>query len=148
MAKVLARRFGNIDALIATSEEELLNINDVGEVVARSIYSFFKDEQNLEIINTLKSYNLNMEYLGQNKIEEGSFFFNKKVVLTGTLSKYGRKEATEILENLGAQVSGSVSKLTDIVIAGEEAGSKLDKAQKLGVKIMDEEEFLSHLNEN
>ena len=148
MAKVLARRFGNIDALIATSEEELLNINDVGEVVARSIYSYFKDEQNLEIINTLKSYNLNMEYLGQNKIEEGSFFFNKKVVLTGTLSKYGRKEATEILENLGAQVSGSVSKLTDIVIAGEEAGSKLDKAQKLGIKVMDEEEFLSHLNEN
>ena len=148
MAKVLARRFGNLDALMAVSEEELLNINDVGEVVAKSICSYFKDERNIEIINKLKALNLNMEYLGQNKIEEGSFFFNKKVVLTGTLSKYGRKEATEILENLGAHVSGSVSKVTDIVIAGEEAGSKLDKAQKLGIKIMDEEEFLSHLNEN
>lgn len=148
MAKVLARRFGNLDALMAVSEEELLNINDVGEVVAKSICSYFKDERNIEIINKLKALNLNMEYLGQNKIEEGSFFFNKKVVLTGTLSKYGRKEATEILENLGAHVSGSVSKVTDIVIAGEEAGSKLDKAQKLGIKVMDEEEFLSHLNEN
>ncbi|MBP5694721.1 MAG: NAD-dependent DNA ligase LigA [Bacilli bacterium] len=148
MAKVLARRFGNIDALMAASEEELLNINDVGEVVAKSICDYFKDEKNIEIINTLKSYNLNMEYLGQNKIEEGSFFFNKKVVLTGTLSKYGRKEATEILENLGAHVSGSVSKVTDIVIAGDEAGSKLDKANKLGIKVMDEDEFLSHLSEN
>ena len=148
MAKVLARRFGNIDALMNVSVEELLNINDIGEVVAKSINDYFKDEQNIETINTLKSFNVNMEYLGQNKIEEGSFFFNKKVVLTGTLSKYGRKEATEILENLGAHVSGSVSKVTDIVIAGEEAGSKLDKANKLGIKVMDEDEFLSYLSEN
>ena len=74
-----------------------------------------------------------------------NYFYNKKIVLTGTLSKYGRKEATEILENLGAHVSSSVSKVTDLVIYGEEAGSKLDKANKLNVRVMNEDEFLDIL---
>lgn len=146
MARTLARRFGSIDKLIETPLEEFLNISDVGEVVANSIYSYFKDDNNLALINELKSYNVNMLYLGQNKVDETSYFFNKKVVLTGTLEKYGRKEATILLENLGAHVSGSVSKVTDIVIAGEEAGSKLDKARKLGIQVMNEDEFLSHLD--
>ena len=82
-----------------------------------------------------------MVYLGNNKVDSSSYFYNKKVVLTGTLTSFGRKEATEILENLGAHVSSSVSKVTDLVIAGVEAGSKLDKANKLGVKVINEEEF-------
>ena len=88
-----------------------------------------------------------MKYLGKTTVDENSFFYNKKVVLTGTLSKYGRKEATELLENLGAHVSSSVSKVTNIVIYGEEAGSKLDKARKLNVYTMSEDEFINKLEE-
>lgn len=145
MGRTLARIFGSLDKLMEAELDDLLKINDVGEVVATSIYNYFRDEDNINMINELKSYNINMLYLGANKVDETSFFFNKKVVLTGTLEKYGRKEATIMLENLGAHVSGSVSKATDIVIAGVEAGSKLDKARKLGVQVMDEDEFLSHL---
>lgn len=148
MGRTLARIFGSLDKLMEASLEDLLKINDVGEVVASSIYNYFRDEHNIDMINELKSYNINMLYLGTNKVDESSYFFNKKVVLTGTLEKFGRKEATVLLENLGAHVSGSVSKATDIVIAGSEAGSKLDKAQKLGIEIMNEDEFISHLPEN
>ena len=148
MGRTLARIFGSLDKLMEASLEDLLKINDVGEVVASSIYNYFRDENNIDIINELKSYNINMLYLGTNKVDETSYFFNKKVVLTGTLEKFGRKEATIMLENLGAHVSGSVSKATDIVIAGVEAGSKLVKAQKLGIEIMNEDEFISHLPEN
>ena len=146
MARTLARRFNTLDNLMSAALEDLTRINDVGEVVANSIYSYFRDEHNINLINALKSYNLNMTYLGNNKVDESNYFFNKRVVLTGTLEKYGRKEATELLENLGAHVSSSVSKITDIVIAGEEAGSKLDKANKLGIQVMTEDEFLSHLD--
>lgn len=146
MARTLARRFNSLDNLMNATLEDLTRINDVGEVVANSIYNYFKDEHNLNLINTLKSYNVNMIYLGSNTIDESNYFFNKRVVLTGTLEKYGRKEATELLENLGAHVSGSVSKLTDIVIVGTEAGSKLDKANKLGIQVMNEDEFISHLD--
>ena len=146
MARTLARRFNTLDNLMSATLEDLTRINDVGEVVANSIYSYFRDEHNINLINALKSYNLNMTYLGNNKVDESNYFFNKRVVLTGTLEKYGRKEATELLENLGAHVSSSVSKVTDIVIAGEEAGSKLDKANKLGIQVMTEDEFLSHLD--
>ena len=86
---------------------------------------------------------VNTKYLKEDSINSENFFYNKKVVLTGTLQNYGRKEAGEILESLGAKVQGSVSKVTDVVIAGAEAGSKLDKAQKLGVRVMNEEEFIS-----
>ena len=148
MGRTLARIFGSLDKIKEASQEDLLKINDVGEVVASSIYNYFRDENNINMINELKSYNINMLYLGTNKVDETSYFFNKKVVLTGTLEKFGRKEATIMLENLGAHVSGSVSKATDIVIAGVEAGSKLVKAQKLGIEVMNEDEFLSHLPEN
>ncbi|MDY2728182.1 MAG: NAD-dependent DNA ligase LigA [Candidatus Onthovivens sp.] len=148
MAKVLARFYKNIDNLSAASVEDLLKISDVGEVCANSIFNYFRNEENINLINRLKECGLNMEFLGSTTFNNDNFFFNKKVVLTGTLSKYGRKEATELLENLGAHVSGSVSKVTDIVIYGEEAGSKLDKAKKLNVYTMSEEEFLDKLEEN
>ena len=145
MAKVLARFYKNIDRLMSESEENLLKISDLGEVCAASIYKYFHDEENIKLIEELKQLGLNMNYLGSETINENNYFYNKKIVLTGTLSKYGRKEATEILENLGAHVSSSVSKVTDLVIYGEEAGSKLDKANKLNVRVMNEEEFLDIL---
>ena len=141
MAKTLARKYMNIDNLIAASEEELLEIPDVGPVVAKSIVNFFADERNIETINALKEQHVNFNYLGSTVKAADSYFSGKTVVLTGTLMKYGRKEATEILENLGAKVTGSVSKATDVVIAGVEAGSKLDKAQALGITVLNEEEF-------
>ena len=145
MAKTLARKYQNIDNLINASEEELLEIPDVGPIVASSIRNYFTDERNIALINALKEEKVNFTYLGTTTTAANSYFSGKTVVLTGTLSKYGRKEATEILENLGAKVTGSVSKATDVVIAGVEAGSKLDKARALNIVVLSEEEFLSLL---
>ncbi|MDY0345902.1 MAG: NAD-dependent DNA ligase LigA, partial [Bacilli bacterium] len=142
MAKVLARRFNALDRFFDLTIEELLLVDDIGPIVAKSINEYFHDEHYLSLIEELRSYGLNFNYLGQDMIDQSSPFYGKTVVLTGTMNKYGRKEATTLLENLGAKVSGSVSKLTNIVIYGSEAGSKLDKAQTLGVQTMDEEEFL------
>ena len=145
MAKILAKRFLELDAFKDVSEEEYQSIPDVGPVCAKSLYDYFHNEDNLSMIESLRSLDLNFSYLGYVKVDENSPFFGKTVVLTGTLTKYGRKEATELLENMGAKVAGSVSKKTDIVIYGVEAGSKLDKARELNIKVMDEEEFLSLL---
>jgi DNA ligase (NAD+) len=142
MAKVLARRFNALDRFFDLTIEELLLVDDIGPIVAKSINEYFHDEHYLSLIEELRSYGLNFNYLGQDMIDQSSPFYGKTIVLTGTMNKYGRKEATTLLETLGAKVSGSVSKLTNIVIYGSEAGSKLDKAQTLGVQTMDEEEFL------
>ena len=132
-----------MDLFFNLTEEELLQIKDVGPVLAKAIVDYFHDEKNIEMINALKEKGLNMLYLGVDKTDVNNYFYGKTVVLTGTLSTYGRKEATDLLEDLGAKVAGSVSKKTDVVIAGVEAGSKLDKANELGIKVMDEEEFIS-----
>ncbi len=143
MAKTLAKIYNDIDQLMAANEEELLEIPDVGPVVAHSIVSYFSDSFNQQLVFNLKEHGVNFKYLGSTSRAANSYFSGKTCVLTGTLSSMGRKEATELLENLGAKVTGSVSKATDVVIAGVEAGSKLDKAHSLGIKVMDEEEFLS-----
>ena len=142
-AKVLSRKYLNIDALSNASEEELLEIQDVGPVLAKSLVDWFKDERNIEIINGLKERGVNFKYLGNIVNAAGNYFSGKTVVLTGTLSSMGRKEATTLLEDLGAKVTGSVSKATDCVIAGEAAGSKLDKANQLGITVLSEDEFLA-----
>ena len=142
MAKNLAKIYGNIDALMAATEEELLEIPDVGPIVAKSIVNWFAQEHNQEMIAKLKEVGVNFTYKGSVARAADSYFSGKTCVLTGTLASMGRKEATEILENLGAKVTGSVSKATDVVIAGTEAGSKLDKAQALGIQVLDETEFL------
>ena len=142
MAKVLARRFNSLDNFASLAIDDLLLVDDVGPVVAQSIYDYFHNEHYLALIADLRASGLNFRYLGQDIINKASPFYGMTIVLTGTMTRYGRKEATAILENLGAKVAGAVSKLTDIVIYGSEAGSKLDKAQALGVRIMDEEEFL------
>lgn len=141
-AKVLARRFVTLDAFFALTIEELLMVEDVGPVVAQSIVDYFRDEGNKATIADLHSSHLNTAYLGRDVVDASSPFYGKTVVLTGAMNRYGRKEATALLESLGAKVVGSVSKITDLVICGEDAGSKLDKARNLGVQTMDEEEFL------
>ena len=142
MAKTLARKYLDIDALAAASEEELAEIPDVGPVLIKSIVSWFADEKNQELISALKERGLNFKYIGNTVKAAGNYFSGKTVVLTGTLSSMGRKEATTLLEDVGAKVTGSVSKATDCVIAGVEAGSKLDKAQQLGIQVLNEAEFL------
>jgi DNA ligase (NAD+) len=142
MAKTLSRIYGNIDNLMNASEEELLEIPDVGPVLAQSLTSWFSKDENRELIAKLKEAGLNFNYLGSTSKAANSYFSGKTVVLTGTLDSMGRKEATEILENLGAKVTGSVSKATDAVVAGHDAGSKLDKAQALGIEVLSESEFL------
>ena len=142
MAKTLAKKYYTLDALKQASYEELMEINDVGPVVAEKITEWFKDEDNLALIERLRYHNVNFEYKGSSAVAANSYFSGKTVVLTGTLSSYGRKEATALLEDLGAKVTGSVSKATDVVIAGVEAGSKLDKANALGITVLDEAMFL------
>jgi len=141
MAKTLAKKFEHIDNLIKATEDELLEIPDIGPVVAHSLVDWFANENNLQIVNSLKEHGLNFAYRASKSQAANSFFSGKTVVLTGTLSFVGRKEATELLENLGAKVTGSVSKATDVVIAGIEAGSKLDKANSLGITVLNEDEF-------
>lgn len=145
-AKVLARRYKNLDELAKATVDELVQIDDIGAIMAQSIADYFADEHHQEMIRRLREYGVNFDYLGTDMIDTSSYFYGKTVVLTGTLNRYGRSELTEILEGIGAKVSGSVSKKTDCVIAGSEAGSKLDKAQALGIKVMDEEELLTHLS--
>lgn len=142
-AAILANYFGSMDALMKSDVDTLVSINDIGPITAQSIVEFFKDESNQKLIQTLKEQGLNM--IQEKQEIKASRFTNKTVVLTGTLEHYTRNEAKEILENLGANVSGSVSKKTDYVIYGTAAGSKLSKAQNLGVATMSEEEFVEEV---
>lgn len=142
-AAILANYFGSMDALMKADVDTLISINDIGPITAQSIVEFFKDESNQKLIQTLKEQGLNM--IQEKQEIKASRFTNKTVVLTGTLEHYTRNEAKEILENLGANVSGSVSKKTDYVIYGTAAGSKLAKAQNLGVATMSEEEFVEEV---
>ncbi|MBQ5805380.1 MAG: NAD-dependent DNA ligase LigA, partial [Erysipelotrichaceae bacterium] len=139
-SKVLAAYYGNMDALMHASFEDLSSIRDVGPVTAEYIRDFFNEPDNVEMLEQLKLFGVNMNYI-DNTVSNDSVFNGKTVVLTGTLEKYSRNEATELLENLGAHVSGSVSSRTDYVIYGSEAGSKLDKARQLNVTTLSEEEF-------
>ena len=141
-AKVLAKTFKTLDRLKDASKEELLEVQDIGEVSASSIFEYFHNEHNLLLIDELRLLGLNFEYLGSTTTNGDSIFSGKVVVLTGTLESMGRKEATNLLEDLGAKVTSSVSKSTDYVIFGSEAGSKLTKAQELNIQTMDEETFI------
>lgn len=138
-AKDLVKRFKSLEALKKATFDELISINDVGDVVANEIIEFFHDKEIVDNIDKLLNLGVNPKY-EEIEVSAESPFFGKTVVLTGTLS-IGRNEAKEIIERLGGKVSGSVSKKTDYVIAGEEAGSKLDKAKELGVTVLSEEEL-------
>ena len=147
VAQKLAEHFGSIDALIKASEEEILSVYEIGPSISRSVKQFFSDKHNLELIEKLKKAGLNFSS-EQKKPVKDNFFKEKTFVLTGTLSSFSRDEAAARIKKLGGKIASAVSKNTDYVIAGEKAGSKLDKAKSLGVKILNEEEFLKLLEEN
>lgn len=137
--KILAARFGSLDGLAQATEEELTAVDDVGAVTARYLTEWFAAPQSQHLIAALKAAGVNMDSLSA---PVGDKLAGLTFVLTGELSSCSRKEAGEKLEALGAKVSGSVSKKTGCVVAGEAAGSKLRKAQELGVPVLNEEQFL------
>ncbi|NGQ96560.1 NAD-dependent DNA ligase LigA [Brevibacillus sp. SYP-B805] len=147
-ARVLAEHFGDLDGLMHATEEELTGIDEIGPKMAASIISYFALPQAQEIIARLKAAGVNTAYKGV-RAEAGvdSPFAGKTIVLTGTLASMSRQEAEEKIALLGGKVTGSVSKKTDLVIAGEKAGSKLEKAEKLGIQVLDEEAFLALLGQ-
>lgn len=138
-SKDLVKRFKTLDNIIKANLEELLEVPDIGGIVAECIVGFFKEEQVINTINDLLSLGVKPRY-EQIEVSE-NIFEGKTVVVTGTLENYSRSSIKDKLESLGAKVSGSVSKKTDYVIAGEEAGSKLTKAQELGVTVLSEKDF-------
>ena len=138
-AKDLVNKFKSIEGLKNATFDELVSVQDVGDIVAKCVLEFFHEEKVLNTIEELLS--LGVSPIFEEKVIIESSFNGKTVVVTGTLQKYSRGEIKAKLESLGAKVSGSVSKKTDYVIAGEEAGSKLTKAQDLGVTVLSEEEF-------
>lgn len=143
-AKAVMKHFQKMDRLMEATTEELTAVNDIGEVSAACIRGFFTEEKNRAIIARLKDCGVNMDAAEDETVD--SVFSGKTIVVTGTLPTLGRKEAQELIERCGGKASGSVSKKTDYVLAGENAGSKLVKAQELGISIISEEEFLAKLN--
>jgi len=142
-AKTLAKKYKNIEDLINSNYDDLIQIEDVGNVIAKSVVDYFSNENNMKMIAQLKEYGLNMEYLGKEKVN--SLVANKTFVLTGTLETLKREELTELLESLGGVVSESVSKKTDVVIVGDKPGSKYNKAIKLAITIWNEQELIDNI---
>jgi DNA ligase (NAD+) len=145
-AKKLTDHFNSIDDLINASEEEISSIPEIGPSISSSVKKFFSNKTNLKIVEQLKAHGLNFTSV-RKKIKE-NFFTNKTFVITGTLSGFSREEAAERIISFGGKVTSSVSSKTDYLISGENAGSKLSKAQALGVKILNEENFKNYLNES
>ena len=144
-AKILAKHYLNIDNLINTSTEELSNIYDIGDIIAENIKKYFSEEKNIIEINKLKELGINMAYLGKTESNNNINIFGKTFVITGSLS-IPRDEIKEILETNGGNVTGSVSKKTDVVIVGVDPGNKYTKAVELGITIWNEEEFNKNIN--
>lgn len=143
-AKTLSEHYKNLTFIEEATIEELTKINDIGNIIAQSIVEYFQNEDNNKILSNLKEIGLNTKYLGKEKqLDEN--FYNKTFVLTGTLDKLTREEASIRIEELGGKTSSSVSKKTSVVVAGHDAGSKLIKANELGITIWNEEELISKL---
>ena len=145
-AQKIADHFNSIDNLITASEEEISSIYEIGPSISKSVKQFFADKKNIRLIEDLKKAGLN--FVSEKREIKESSFTDKIFVLTGTLSGFSRDEAASRIKALGGKVASSVSKNTDYVIAGEKAGSKLSKAESLGIKIINESDFLDMLNEN
>ena len=143
-AELIVNEFSTINALKVAQIEDLANIEGVGEKIAESIYDYFQDKNNIKMIEEFLSLGFNFESMIQNKTNE---FAGKTFVLTGTLTTMTRDEASEKIKLMGGKTSSSVSKNTSFVLAGANAGSKLDKAEKLGVIILSEDDFLNMISE-
>jgi len=137
-AQFLAEAFGSMDSLMKASEEELQQVDEIGPRVSASIREFFDEPKNVELVERLRKAGL--AFKGRKK-QRGTTLAGKTFVLTGTLQRHARDEAKRLIEDAGGRVSGSVSKKTDYVVAGAEAGSKLDKARDLGVTVINEQEM-------
>ena len=146
MADLLSLHFKTMDGLLNASDEQLVSIKDVGETIVSSINSFRNNNDNMILIDNLKDLGLNMTYLKETSVITESIFNGKTVCVTGTLEMMTRKQVKDYLARLGANVTGSVSKKTDYLICGKDAGSKLDKANQLGIKVLTEEEFSREVN--
>ncbi len=144
VAKILVKNYPNMELLKKATLEELNSIPDIGEMIAQSIVSYFSDQHNQALIEQLQQLGLNMVYEKGEQIEHP--FNNKTFVLTGKLQIFTRDQASDLIEKLGGKVSSSVSIKTDFVVAGEDAGSKLKKANELGVKVIDEQTFQVMVN--
>ena len=143
-ARLIAQHFPSIDQLVSASEEEIAAVEGVGPIIARSVVEWFADEENRALIEKLRKAGVRVEDERREARPEGPLS-GKTIVLTGGLAKMSRDEATAAAEAAGAKVTSSVSKKTDFVVAGENPGSKYDKAVQLGVEIVDEREFLKRL---
>ena len=141
-AKVLAKSFNNIDEIINADINRLINLEEFGEIMANSVVQFFREERNLKVIEKLKQSGVNTENIVDEDDSIEKIFEGMKIVLTGTLPTLKRNDAKEMIESRGGKATSSVSKSTTFVLAGEEAGSKLTKANELGIKVIDEEKFL------
>lgn len=141
-SRLLLGEFGNLRQLSQASQESIASIDGLGGVIAKSLHTFFEKEEVDKLLEELTSYNVNFNYLGKRVSTDGQLS-GLTVVLTGKLEKMTRNEAKEKLQNLGAKVTGSVSKKTDLIVAGSDAGSKLTKAQDLGITIQDEDWLLN-----
>jgi len=137
-AQFLAEHFGSMDALMKAEEEELQDVDEVGPRIAKSIAEFFAEPRNRELISRLREAGLNL--VGTKK-ERGTALAGQTFVITGTLSNYSRDEAKKLIEDAGGKVAGSVSKKTNYLLAGSDAGSKLDKAKELGIPIIGEQDI-------
>ena len=143
-AYVLSKRYPSLESLRNATLDDLISVNDIGEVVASNIIEYFTDNDNMNNINKMLELGININF--PSEVATDSYFSGKKVVLTGGLDNFGRSELTKVLQNLGADVVSSVSKNTDLVIAGKDAGSKLTKAQSLGIEIIDESRLMDLLD--
>lgn len=144
VAKTLIKHYPSMDELMQARFEDLIQMNEIGEMIAQSIVTYFSDSKNIALINHLKQHGLNMEHEKEETIEHA--FNGKTIVLTGKMNLFSRDQATEIIERCGGKVASSVSAKTDFVVVGEDAGSKLKKANELGVKVIDEEAFKVMIN--
>ncbi|HGF7935666.1 TPA: NAD-dependent DNA ligase LigA [Enterococcus faecium] len=150
-AKILAEHFGDLETLSKSDYESIIALDTIGDIIADSVVTYFSNEEVHELMNELKQAGVNFEYKGLRNAqlqEVESPFKEKTVVLTGKLTRFTREEAKETIENLGGKVTGSVSKKTDIVVAGEDAGSKLTKAQELGIEVWTEDQMADALAKN
>ena len=146
-AKILASNFKTMENLEKATIEDLVKIPDIGEIIAKSVVTYFEIEENIDELERLKKQGINMTYLGKTQ-QENSNFKDKSFVLTGSLEKYSRDEAKEIIESFGGKTVDSVSKKTSVVIVGENPGSKYDKAKQLGIEIWTENDFLEKIDNN
>ena len=142
-AKIIANEFKDLDVIMNLNTNQLVNLEEFGETMADSVVEFFKEEKNILVIEKLKKAGVNTKIIDNDNEDNVKIFDKMKIVLTGTLPTLKRNDAKDIIEKLGGKATSSVSKSTSFVLAGEEAGSKLTKANELGIKVIDEETFLN-----